>query len=301
MSKFHNPVEKEKKIIKLKKAIKLKKRSNILPLGSCFLDEFCFHLQQKNFKICSNKNDNPTITCERPSREKALNFFYGNYYNPMNLLNNLERIVKKSWKINDKDYVDSKEFGHIINLFTKTRFKTTKLKELKNKIYDNDLKLLKEIKKASTILLCFDSAQVWISKRNNKAWYTFYGNFFNQKIYKNNAKLKVLSAEEIKKVILRIINILNSVGSKKKIILISSPHPLISTYSNKDHQISNWYDKSTFISAYNELINKNTFYFPLNEIISNYNEKYVYEKNFFYLKPKFKREILVPLFEKIYF
>ena len=96
----------------------------------------------------------------------------------MNLLNNLERIINKSWIMNDKDYVNSKEFGHIINLFTKTRYKTTNLKKLKDKIYDNDLRLLKEIKRARTILLCFDSAQIWVSKRNNKAWYTFFGNIY---------------------------------------------------------------------------------------------------------------------------
>jgi len=300
INKFHQPVIKEKKVINLEKIFKLNKKNIILPLGSCFLDEFCVHLEKNKYNICSDRTQHKIIKADRKSKEKTFQFFFGNFYNPLNLLNNLERIVNKTWKFKDKDYVFSKEFNHYINLYLKTRFKTKKLNELKKHIKKIDNYLLNEIKNSSIILLSFDSAEVWVDKSSKKAWYTFYGNFFNQKVYKNRAALVSLNSENIKVILSKIIKILNKFG-KKKFILMGSPHPLISSYRKLDHQLSNWYDKSNFISAYNDLKNKDTAYFPINEILHNYKENEIYEENFFYLKPKTKFKILLPKFKKMFF
>ena len=83
--------------------------------------------------------------------------------------------------------------------------------------------------------------------------------------------------------------------------MIGSPHPLISSYKKLDHQLSNWYDKSNFISAYNDLKSKDIAYFPINEILHNYKENEIYEENFFYLKPKTKVKVLLPKFKKMFF
>ncbi len=301
INKFHQPVIKEKKIINLEKIFKLNKKNIILPLGSCFLDEFCVHLEKNKFNIFYDRTKHKIIKVDRKSREQAFQFFFGNFYNPLNLLNNLERIINKTWAFKDKDYVFSKEFNHYINLYLKTRFKTKKLDELKKHIEKIDKYLFNEIKNSSIILLSFDSGEVWIDKSSKKAWYTFYGNFFNQKVYKNRATLVSLNSENIKVIINKIIKILGKFGKKKKFILIGSPHPLISSYKKLDHQLSNWYDKSNFISAYNDLKSKDIAYFPINEILHNYKENEIYEENFFYLKPKTKVKVLLPKFKKMFF
>ena len=59
MSKYHKEIKKEEKKIDIDKIFNLKKKKDIiLPLGSCFLDEFCYHLNDNGFKICSKKKNN---------------------------------------------------------------------------------------------------------------------------------------------------------------------------------------------------------------------------------------------------
>ena len=100
-------------------------------------------------------------------------------------------------------------------MYLKTRFKTKKLDELKKHIEKIDKYLFNEIKNSSIILLSFDSGEVWVDKSSKKAWYTFYGNFFNQKVYKNRATLVSLNSENIKVIINKIIKILGKFGKKK--------------------------------------------------------------------------------------
>ena len=78
-------------------------------------------LQQKKYNILFD---------QRPSviRNNHLRCYFGNFYNPGNLLDCLERIVLKKWYFKNHDYVYSKEFGHYINLHLKARFKTQELK-----------------------------------------------------------------------------------------------------------------------------------------------------------------------------
>ena len=90
-----------------------------------------------------------------------------------------------------------------------------------------------------------------------------------------------LNSENIKVIINKIIKILGKFGKKKKFILIGSPHPLISSYKKLDHQLSNWYDKSNFISAYNDLKSKHTAYFPINVFYIIIKKTKFTKKNFF--------------------
>ena len=77
MSKYHKEIKKEKKKIDIDKIFNLKKNKDIiLPLGSCFLDEFCYHLDNNNFKICSQKKNNHIIKMDRQTNEKGFQFFF---------------------------------------------------------------------------------------------------------------------------------------------------------------------------------------------------------------------------------
>lgn len=301
-SKFHKEIDKENKIIDIDKIFNLKKNKDIiLPLGSCFLDEFCYHLNKNRFKICFQKKYNNIIKMDRETDERGFQFFFGNFYNPLNLLNNLERIVLKSWNFKDTDFTFSEKFGHYINFYIKSRYTTRDLLKFKSHINKIDKYLYNEIKKCSVILLCFDGTEAWIDKYSKKAWHTFYGNYFNQKSFKNQSKLKVLNYNELKLVIKKIIKILNKVGRKKKIILMNSPHPLITTYTNNDNQIADWYAKSTFLSVFTDLQNKDVAYFPLFEILNNMPDNKKFEKNFLYINSKTKKKIILPQFKKLFF
>ena len=293
-SRFHKSIVKEKKIIDTDKVFKLnKKKEIILPLGTCFLDIFSTALQQKKYNVLFNKTPNVIVN-------NHLRFFFGNFYNPVNLLDCLERIVLKKWYFKNRDYVYSKEFGHYINLHLKARFKTKNLILLKDRIKEIDSYLVKEIKKATVILLSFETNEVWIDKLSKKTWYSFYGNLFNQKCYNNRAQLKVLNCEDIKNIISKIIKILNKFG-KKKIILMTSPNKLWSTYQNKDIEISDSYSKSTYTAAFNDLLSRNVSYFPAIEIFNNLDEKKKYRKDMLHVSLGTAANILEPYLKKMYF
>ena len=82
---------------------------------------------------------------------------------------------------------------------------------------------------------------------------------------------------------------------------MNSPHSLITTYTNKDNQIADWYAKSTFLSVFSDIQNKNIAYFPIFEILNNLPEKQKFEKNFLYINSKTKKKIILPEFKKLFF
>ncbi len=300
-SRFHKAIDKTYKKIDTDKFFNLnKKKDVILPLGSCFLDEFSYHLVKNKFKVCEKQKENRLIKMKRETNEKGIQFFFGNFYNPLNLLHNLERIVLKSWKFKETDFTFSENFGHYINLYIKSRYKTKNLKELISHLKKIDYYLLNEIKKSSVILLCFDGTEVWIDRYSRKAWHTFYGNYLNQKPHNKQANLKVLNYIEVKKVIKRIIELISKFGNKK-FILMNSPHSLITTYTNQDNQIADHYAKSTFLSVFTDLQNKNIAYFPIYEILDNLPDKQKFEKNYLYINSKTKKNIILPKFEELFF
>ena len=217
------------------------------------------------------------------------------------MLNTLERIIERNWKLDDRDYVKSETFGHYINLFLKARYKTNDLNALKERILDIDNYLLSEIKKSSLILLSFESTEIWVDKEKNKAWYSFYGNLAKQKCYKSKAKLEVLNYNSLKKIIEKIILLLNKVGKKKKIILTVSPHLLWSTYLNKDIQLADSYSKSNFTSVFNDLETQNVKFFPAIEILNSVDESIKYQKDFVHVTNFVCNKYLARYFEKIYF
>ena len=301
-SRFHKEIKNTSKVIDLDKISKLDKNKEIiLPLGSCFLDEFAFHLKKHKFNICSNIKSHKIINLGRDSKEKGYQFYFGNFFNPLNLLNNLERIILKKWNFKKTDYVYSKEYDHYLNLYVKSRFKTKKLNELKKHIGKMDKVLIDEIKKSTLIILCFDGIETWVDKKTKRAWNTFYGNYFNQKCYNNKAELKVLKYNELCIIIKKITRILNKLGNKKKFVLVNSPHQLIATYKNQDNQIADSYAKSTYISVYTDIQTKRISYFPIYEILKNFDDEKIYEKNYLYINSKTKKKIIIPYFEKLYF
>jgi hypothetical protein len=294
-AKFLKQTNKEKKIIEFDKVFKFKKNNEIiLPLGSCFLDIFCAELVKKKYNICFNQKPTTTVN-------NNLRFFHGNFFNPLNLLNNLERVVLKKWSLKDKDYIYSKEFGHYINLYVKARFITQDLKSLKNKVKEIDKYFLNEIKKSTIILLSFDTNEAWTDRYSKKTWYSFYGNIFNEKPFNNRAELKVLNYETLKETIKKIINILSKVGKKKKFILMTSPNKLWSTFQNKDIELSQSYSTSTYNSVFNDLSSKNISYFPSFEIFNNLNERKKYRKDYRHINNKTVYNIMEPYFNKMYF
>jgi hypothetical protein len=293
-SRFHFPEKKEFKSINFNKIYKLKKNKEIiLPLGSCFLDIFCALLIKKNFKICSDGISNKIIN-------NNYQFFYGNFLNPLNLLNTLERVVLKNWKFNDRDFIYSKKFGHYINLHSKARFNTQDIDQLKKRVFEMDQYLLKEIKKSTIILLCFETIETWISKITRKAWYSFYGNPEKKTTFNNEGEFAILNYEIFKSIIQKIIEIIQTTG-KKKIILIKYPHTLWATFAKKDVQVADLYGKSTMLAAFSDLECSNVSYFPAFEILNNLNDKKKFQKDFLHIKREVIKNNIIPVFEDLYF
>ena len=82
---------------------------------------------------------------------------------------------------------------------------------------------------------------------------------------------------------------------------MNSPHSLITTYTEQDNQIADFYAKSTFLSAFSDLQNESVAYFPVYEILNNIPEKLKFEKNFLYINSKTKKKVIMPWFEKLFF
>ena len=278
----------------LDKKFKLnKKKEIILPLGNCFLDILAKELHKDNYNICKNKFDKIGIN--------GFKFFFGNFYNPLNLLHTLERIIKKKG-LDNSSFTFSKQFGHFICLFTKARFKTSNLEELKKKIIEMDKNLLAQIKKSTVILLSFETNEIWLDKKKNKAWYTFYGNIYNYKPFNNRAKLKVFTNDELKKTIISIIKILKKFG-KKKFILMTSPNHLATTFQNLDVKIADNITKSSFCSVFNELEKiKDVKYFPSYEVFLRDNQKIKkYRYDHTHVSNKFTNKVLLKYFKQLFF
>jgi len=293
-SRFLKGIPKEEKKIEIDKVYNLDKEKDIiLPLGTCFLDVLAKTLTKKKYKILTNDKDTKI-------GKNALEFLFGNFYNPLNLLDNLERIVLKKWSFKNADYLYSKEFDHYINLYVKARLKTKDLNLLKKRIEEMDNFLIQNIKKSKVIILSYTGTEVWIDKFSKKAWYSFYGNIFNQKCYNDQANLKILDYKKIKDITEKIIKILNKFG-KKKIILMVTPNKLWTTYQNKDIDIIDTYTKSTYVTAFNDLVSKNVSYFPALEIINNLDENKKYRKDFRHINIRTHENILEPYFKKMYF
>jgi|TARA_B110001452_G_C15226954_1_gene425203 hypothetical protein len=276
---------------------KLKKKSQtILPLGNCFLDIFAKELKKSKYKICDNEKPNKIA-------ENGYKFFFGNYYNPLNLLHTLQRITKRS-SIENSSFTFSKPFGHYICLYTKARYQTKNLTDLKKRIKEIDKYLLNEIKKSTLILLSFETNEAWIDKKTNKAWYTFYGDLYSQNPLEKRAKLEVIDANRLKSIMKSIINILNKIGKKKKFILMTSPNHLWTTYQNLDVKLADSYSKYVFSSAFHELENgKNIKYFPAYEIFSRFNSKKIkkYRDDQLHVGTEFTNKVLLKYFKKYFF
>jgi hypothetical protein len=293
-SKFNPSLKKESRSLDLDRVFSLSKKNEIiLPLGSCFLDIFSRELKKNNIQILSDYSKTKIIN-------NSFQFYYGNFFNPLNLLHTLERIVEKKWKFYDNDYVKSKEFNHFINLFIKARYKTNSLDAIKKRVELMDSYLLAEIKKSSVVLLSFESTEIWVDKVRDKAWYSFFGNTASQKCYKNRAKLIVLNYEALKKIMVKIIFLLNKF-SKKKIILMVSPHLLWCTYLNKDVQLADSYSKSTFSSVFSDLVSKNVSHFPVLELLNSVNEEKKFRKDYVHVTHDACQKYLIKYFKKIYF
>ena len=140
-------------------------------------------------------------------------------------------------------------------------------------------------------------------KKSNKAWYSFYGNIYNQKSFGNKSKLKVISHDELKKTMISIIKILKKFG-KKKLILMTSPNHLATTYQNIDVKIADNISKSVFCSVFKELESMNDVeYFPCYEIFLRDNQKKInkYRKDQLHVSNKFTNKILLKYFKKSFF
>lgn len=277
------------------KKYNLKKKSEIvLPLGNCFLDIFAKELKSSGYNICSNNK--PNII-----GKNGYKFFFGNFYNPLNLLDTLKRLKKKS-KLENNSFTFSKQFNHFISLYVKARYKTKNLIELKNRIQNIDNYLLSEIKKSTIILLSFETNEAWIDKKSHKAWYTFYGNIYNQVPFDSRAYLKIMTLNDIKKTILSIIKILDSFG-KKKYILMTSPNRIWTTYQNIDVKLADSYSKNVFCAAFHELENKKDIkYFPSYEIFLNNNQNFKkYRSDNLHASNIYTNKVLVNYFTKYFF
>ena len=294
-SRFYNKNNiKNRKFDVEKQNFFLKPNDTIFPLGGCFLDCFAYYLHKSDYKICTDNKRN------KPHYKRQFRFFHGNFVNPLNLLDNLERIILKKWVFKECDYLFSKPFNTFINLFLKARVKTNKLEYLKRRIEEIDKYLLSEIKNAKVIILSFETNEAWVDKKSGKAWYTFYGNYVSQVPYKKLGKFVSMNFNQTYNSLNKIIKLIEKLGKKKNFILLSPPQSISETYLNQDIKISDNYSKSVLSAVLYELSKrKNISYFPAFEILNMYPKSKVLDHDHRHISIAIKK-YLINIFKQMY-
>jgi len=248
------PTLKENKIITTK--------SKVCAMGSCFADEMGWALKERGVNIGNHG--------EVEDLNHVL-YRWGTFFNPKNLEDCLERIIKNTWDIEDRHFAFNEKEKVFWYLFMKIRANSSSLEEVKNKLYEVEEFWKNWLYESDTVIFTLGLVEAWVDKKNGRAWQSFYGNVLNSKSYNNLADLKVLSYDDCLTSVRNCVDLVSNFGKKKNIIITVSPIPLEYTFRDVDVIIANRYSKSLLRTVAEEITQDYDFahYFPSMEIVTD--------------------------------
>ncbi|MFH2060686.1 MAG: GSCFA domain-containing protein [Pseudomonadota bacterium] len=236
--------------------------SKICAMGSCFTDRMGWYLKKSGIQLGDHYEDN---------KLKALFHQWGNFFDPKNLYDCLDRLINNSWEINDQHFAYIKKEEVYYCLFMKLRANSNNINKVKDRLYAVEEYWRNWLAKSDTIIFTLGLIESWIDKNNGRAWQAFVGTTKPVQPFEDRAYFKLLTYEECLQYVSKSIDLVNSYGVKKNIIITVSPIPLESTFREQDVITANRYSKSVLrvVAESVTMAYSNVFYFPALEIVTD--------------------------------
>lgn len=288
----------------------ISKDTQICSMGSCFADEIGWVLLQNKLNIGDVEVNNDL---------KHVLYPWGTFFNSSNLKEIIfHTLEKKKIDFNETSFLKVsphlsgnhflsktnyiKEDFKLVNLYFKNRTASQSINECILEI-DNKLSIFRRsLLQSNIIIITLGLIETWIDKISRLTWHSFHGDPISKTAVNNKADFKLLNYEENNNNLRDIINAILEIDREKKIILTVSPIPLSFTFTPKDVVIANRYSKSLLRAVIENFIdNKNIFYFPSFEIITDcigFPESYA--EDYRHIDLKYFKEYIAPLFIKTF-
>lgn len=236
-------------------AIELNKKTPIASIGTCFAEEFAFHMQSIGYNYIKEEKD-----------KFAASANWGRVYTVPNLL----QIVRYSTEDDFPVVVEESEkgwFDPLRETMGTPFFLNKKIAE--EAIIKHRQASCRAFKKCSILIITVGQNEAWCDSSTNMIWArnppenileTRRGEF-SVKEFNFNENLMELR---------KVVNILKDINSEIKIIFTVSPVASYATFSDKDVISNSLVNKCILRAVVNELIASelsNLFYFPSFEIV----------------------------------
>jgi len=267
----------------------LSKESKVCAMGSCFADEMGWWLQSKGINV----GDHGEV-----DELQHLLYRWGTFFNPKNLSDCLDKVIKDSWKTEDEHFAYIEKEDTFYNLFMKVRGNSNDLDVVKQKLKNVEEYWKEWLEESDVIIITLGLIEAWINKSNGRAWQAFVGNPISRKSFQDLAEFKALSYQECLSEVKKSIDLVNGFGKEKNIIITLSPIPLEFTFRDQDIITANRISKSTLRVVADQVCQdySNAYYFPSFEIVMDCVGPSAFKEDLRHIKPEVFSDLIAPQF-----
>ena len=258
-------------------------------MGSCFADEMGWWLRSKGVNVGDHGEVDDL---------QHLLYKWGTFFNPKNLSDCLDKVINDSWETKDEHFAFIEKEDTFYNLFMKVRGNSNDLKVVKSKLKEVEEYWKNWLEQSDVIIITLGLIEAWIDKGNGKAWQAFVGNPLSRKSFDDLAQFKALSFDECLTEVRKSIDLVNSFGKEKNIIITLSPIPLEFTFRDQDIITANRVSKSTLRVVADQICQdyENAYYFPSFEIVMDCVGPEAFKEDLRHIKPEVFSGLIAPQF-----
>tara|TARA_Y100001935_G_scaffold21424_1_gene15654 strand:- start:1162 stop:2070 length:909 start_codon:yes stop_codon:yes gene_type:complete len=265
------------------------KDTKVCAMGSCFADEMGWWLRSKGVNVGDHGEVDDL---------QHLLYKWGTFFNPKNLSDCLDKVINDSWETKDEHFAFIEKEDTFYNLFMKVRGNSNDLKVVKSKLKEVEEYWKNWLEQSDVIIITLGLIEAWIDKGNGKAWQAFVGNPLSRKSFDDLAQFKALSFDECLTEVRKSIDLVNSFGKEKNIIITLSPIPLEFTFRDQDIITANRVSKSTLRVVADQVCQdyENAYYFPSFEIVMDCVGPEAFKEDLRHIKPEVFSGLIAPQF-----
>ncbi len=265
------------------------KDTKVCAMGSCFADEMGWWLRSKGVNVGDHGEVDDL---------QHLLYKWGTFFNPKNLSDCLDKVINDSWETKDEHFAFIEKEDTFYNLFMKVRGNSNDLKVVKSKLKEVEEYWKNWLEQSDVIIITLGLIEAWIDKGNGKAWQAFVGNPLSRKSFDDLAQFKALSFDECLTEVRKSIDLVNSFGKEKNIIITLSPIPLEFTFRDQDIITANRVSKSTLRVVADQICQdyENAYYFPSFEIVMDCVGPEAFKEDLRHIKPEVFSGLIAPQF-----
>ncbi len=265
------------------------KETKVCAMGSCFADEMGWWLRSKGVNVGDHGEVDDL---------QHLLYKWGTFFNPKNLSDCLDKVINDSWETKDEHFAFIEKEDTFYNLFMMVRGNSNDLKVVKSKLKEVEEYWKNWLEQSDVIIITLGLIEAWIDKGNGKAWQAFVGNPLSRKSFDDLAQFKALSFDECLTEVRKSIDLVNSFGKEKNIIITLSPIPLEFTFRDQDIITANRVSKSTLRVVADQICQdyENAYYFPSFEIVMDCVGPEAFKEDLRHIKPEVFSGLIAPQF-----